>query len=346
MKNSKKDFINQHLEILRSLQTAKGLFLASKKGVATGYDRAWLRDNFYTTLAFEETENCDIVKKAYRAILDIFLKHEHKISWAAQNKPHESWQYIHARYNPETFEEYWEGWGNKQNDAVGAILFKLGDLEEKGQGVIKAEEDKKIVQRLADYLNSIEYWQDPDSGMWEENEEIHASSVGAVLAGLKKIKSLSYLNVPDDLISKGQTALDQLLPRESESKFCDLAQLSLIYPYDLADHAMAKQILENIEYFYQRSRGVIRYKNDKYYNKNKDGFSEEAEWTMALPWLAIVYNQIGDKDKAKFYLNKAKSLLIGNQLPELYYSNSDKANDNIPLAWAESLLIIAFNKII
>ena len=45
---------------------------------------------------------------------------------------------------------------------------------------------------------------------------------------------------------------------------------------------MTFKIIENVEYHLERRRGVVRYKNDRYYNKNKDRYSEEAEWTMGF----------------------------------------------------------------
>jgi GH15 family glucan-1,4-alpha-glucosidase len=278
----KEQVIKTHIHNINALQAPSGLFLASARDVSTGYNKAWLRDNFYTGLAFEYVEDWETVRSVWKSILGIFLKHENKISWAAQHRPLESWQYIHARYDPETFEEYWEEWGNKQNDAVGAILFKLGELEERGKGVIETDDEKRVVQRLIDYLASIEYWNDPDNGMWEEYEEVHASSIGACVAGLKKMAQIPYLTVHEALIKNGEKALEELLPRESETKFTDLALLSLIYPYNVVSRDMAQEILTNLEYHLERRRGVIRYKNDKYYNRNEDGFSEEAEWTMGL----------------------------------------------------------------
>jgi phosphorylase kinase alpha/beta subunit len=144
------------------------------------------------------------------------------------------------------------------------------------------------------------------------------------------------------LIAKGEEALHALLPRESPTKFCDLAQLSLIFPYNLLDRSLENHILENIEYHLVKARGVIRYKTDKYYNRNTDDkWSEEAEWTMGLPWLAIIYAQRGDKEKAEQYLRRTEAVLYDGKLPELYYSNSEKPNENIPLGWAESLYLIA-----
>ncbi len=343
---NKEEIINTHLSNIRALQSPKGLFLASAQDVTTGYDKAWLRDNFYTALAFEQVEDWKTVRQVWKLIIDIFIKHEDKISWATSNRPHESWQYIHARYHPETFDEYWEEWGNKQNDAIGAVLFKLGDLEEQGIKIIETEKEWSVVQKLINYLNTIEYWHDPDNGMWEEHEEIHASSIGACVAGLKKISQSKEVTIPEGIIEKGELALKKLLPRESETKFVDLALLSLIYPYNVVDKKMTLKIVENVEYHLERRRGVVRYKNDRYYNKNKDGYSEEAEWTMGFPWLSIIYSELGDLRRAEDYLGKSGLILTPEQkIPELYYSNTDRPNENLPLGWAESLYIVAFLKL-
>jgi len=343
---TKEEKIAEHLNILRKLQSSSGLFYAAAPGVTTGYDKAWLRDNFYTTLGFEAVEEIEVIKKTWRAILDLFLKHEDKINWAIEHKPHATWQYIHARYVPDTLEEFWDEWGNKQNDAVGAVLFKLADLETRGINVLKTDDDKRIVQRLVDYLNRIEYWHDPDNGVWEEWEEVHASSLGACVAALKKLSSLPYISIPEGMLQKGEEALSILLPRESSDKFCDLALLSLSYPYNVLSREMEDKILENIEYHLAKDRGVLRYKTDKYYNRNEaDGWSEEAEWTMGFPWLAIIYARRGETEKAEKYLKKTEALFAEGKLPELYFSNSTKPNENIPLAWAESLYVVALTKI-
>jgi phosphorylase kinase alpha/beta subunit len=337
--------IAEHLEIIRSLQSPSGLFLASAQDVPTGYNKAWLRDNFYTVRAFQEVGDWERARSCWRALLSIFLKHEEKIQWAAHTKPLYAYQYIHARYHPETFEEFWEDWGNKQNDAVGAILFAIGELEDRGQSLIESEEDKRIVQRLVDYLGAIEYWHDPDNGVWEENEEVHSSSVGACVAGLRRVRSVSGVTVPNELIERGELALRQQLPRESITKFTDLALLSLIYPFQAVGRDMEDEILKNLEYHLVRKMGVMRYRFDRYYNRNPDGYSEEAEWTMGFPWLSIIYAERGDREKAMYYLGLCERVLDAQgKLPELYYSNSAEPNENTPLGWAESLYVIALLK--
>ncbi|RMF54728.1 glycoside hydrolase family 15 [Candidatus Woesearchaeota archaeon] len=320
--------------ILASLQYRTGLFAAARKDVSTGYNAAWIRDNVYAAIGAEKFDFNRAIK-AYHALLDIFLKHEYKIDWAIKEKPDEKYKYIHARYHPITFDEFHEEWGNMQNDAVGAFLFKVGELYEKGINIIRNDDDKRILQKLVFYLESIEYWHDPDNGIWEENEEVHASSVGACVAGLKKIRKI--VNVPEELIRKGQESLNRLLPRESETKEVDLALLSLIYPYNVVTPRQRDKILENVEKTLVREKGVIRYLNDRYYNNGS-----EAEWCMGFPWLAIIYKIIGNEEKYKYYLRKTHSVMNAKgEIPELYYGKTKRFNENTPLGWAQALYLVA-----
>ena len=334
-----------HLEQVRRLQKPSGVFTASAHNVATGYDKAWLRDIYFMTLGFLETGEIEVVQKAAKALLTLFVKHEAKINWAIEHKPHETWQYIHARFHPETFEEYWEEWGNSQNDAVGEVLNILVELELRGASVIETDEERAVVQKIIHYLAAVEYWHDPDNGIWEENMEVHASSVGSCVAALKKATQIPWLSVPEGAIELGEQALHDLLPRESKHKFADLALLSLIYPFAVTTEEETQSILRNVEYHLTREKGVIRYKLDRYYNQNEDGYSEEAEWCFGLSWLAIIYADRGEKEKAYYYLRRAKMTVTpAGQIPELYYSHTDIPNDNTPLGWAESMYVVALQK--
>ena len=325
--------LNQSLKIIEEMQYPSGLFAASNPNVKTGYNLSWIRDNVYTLIGLESAQKYNLVKKTLRALLDILLKHEYKIDFALKEKPKHAYQYIHARYNPITMEEIWENWGNKQNDAIGALLFKVGDLEQKGIRIIRNENDLRIIQKLVNYLESIEYWQDKDNGMWEENEEVHASSIGACVAGLKKISKIVY--VKKNLIKNGEAALNKILPRESEAKEADLALLSLIYPYNIATKEQRESILKNVEEKLLKEKGVLRYLGDRYYFRNG-----EAQWTMGLPWLAIIYKKLNKPDKYAFYMRKTiNAMNEKGELPELYYANSDEHNENCPLAWSQALFV-------
>ena len=323
------------------MQTPSGLFVASPSA-RTGYFKVWLRDNCYVALGFDRCGDHETATKIMHGILDILQKHKDKIVWATKNKPTEPYQFIHARYHPDTLEEFHEPWGNKQNDAIGLILYMIGDMHLRHGGVLRGKDDIEMMQLLVNYLENIVYWEMPDNGMWEESEELHASSIGACVAGLMQIEY--HVKVPLELIEKGYQALDELLPRESKSRFCDLALLSLIYPYNILKPSQEHEIVKNVEYYLKKNFGVIRYRGDKYYSLDSNGH-QEAEWTMGYPWLAIIYEQMGDHASALDDLCATKRLLHEGGLPELYYSGTKTPNDNSPLAWAEAMYAIALHNI-
>lgn len=339
--------ITEHLKVLETLKADSGLFTAAPKDVATGYNKAWLRDVFFITLAYQETGDWQTVRNAAKALLQILCKHRQKIDWATHNKPLESWQYIHARYNPETFEEYWEEWGNKQNDAVGEVLHLITMCELNDAPVVESDEERQMVQLLVEYLNNIEYWHDADSGIWEEYAEVHASSLGSCVAGLTQAAKLEYVTLPKGVLENGREALANLLPRESKTKSVDLALLSLIYPFAVTTEAETALILERMEAQNVRERGVIRYSGDEYYNrKDEMGVAVEAEWTMGLSWIAIIYANLGQKEQAERYLAQAHAAVTAEGLlPELYYGGTDRPNENTPLGWSESMYIVANQKV-
>ena len=173
--------------------------------------------------------------------------------------------------------------------------------------------------------------------MWEENEEVHASSVGACVAGLQQVNKMIGIDVPQEIIEKGKQTLQSLLPRESETKHTDLALLSLIYPYTIVNKEQAEAILHNVEQHLVKDKGVLRYLGDQYYNK--DG---ESSWTMGLPWLAIIYKQLNKPDKCAHYMRKTMEAMNDKgELPELYFADSTSHNENTPLGWAQSLYVVA-----
>lgn len=325
--------MKKSVKIIKKMQHPSGLFSAASSQ-KTGYHRAWIRDNVYSAMGLESQDIKSAIK-AYHALLKIFLKHEYKIDWAIKEKPDARYKYIHARYDPKTLEEIWEEWGNKQNDAIGAFLFKIGTLEKSGIKILRNINDFRIIQKLVFYLGRLEYWHDKDNGMWEENEEIHASSVGACLAGLIAVKDLIY--VPEDYINKGKKALNQLLPRESTTKEVDLALLSLIYPYNIVTEEQAKAIIENVENILVREKGAIRYIGDQYYSNGS-----EANWVFGFPWLAIIHKKLGNSEKHKHYVAKTTEVMNDKgELPELYFDGTSEHNENTPLAWAHAMHILA-----
>jgi len=153
------------------------------------------------------------------------------------------------------------------------------------------------------------------------------------------------------------------LPRESASRPCDLAQLSLIWPYSIVDHATKLGILENIETHLTGTRGVRRYPGDVYCGKGlvpHEG--ETAQWPLGLAWLSICYAKLAeydhDFDAARHHVPLSWEQRVGHfnqavkhfqalelamtpegHVPEMYVG--EQVGHNTPLAWAQSFHIIA-----
>ena len=325
---------NEAIKVLDRMRLSNGAYTAS---LSQDYSFVWIRDIVYTVLPFMQKPS-ERYEKAYHALFDLFKTYEWKIDIHRQKQPVYLFEYIHSRYSTDLKEIPVE-WGHAQNDAIGAFLWGVGEGFRLGQKVIRDEKDLEIVQKLVDYLECLQYWQAKDNGMWEENMELHASSIGACVAGLHAVKML--VNVKEETIKKGEETLRFLLPRESESKDTDLALLSLVYPYRILDRKTALKVVENVSNKLERKYGVIRYENDQYYNEGS-----EAEWCFGLPWLGLCYLELGMFNKAIDYLEKTETIIPENwEVPELYIGGKNVPNGNTPLAWSVALSYLFFNRI-
>src|SRR5207248_1967931 len=152
------------LSILAQLELGNGLFLAAPGG---DYERVWIRDNVYVAEGFEALGDWTTTRRIYWGLLNILHRHSWKIDWALWQRPRSGFEYIHPRYDV-TGVEIADPWGFKQHDAIGILLYKIASLEKAGLGILRSHADLHLMQKLVWYLDRIEYWQDPDSGMWEE----------------------------------------------------------------------------------------------------------------------------------------------------------------------------------
>ncbi|WP_020619969.1 glycoside hydrolase family 15 protein [Paenibacillus daejeonensis] len=333
--------------VLNKLCLPHGLYIASP---SQDYRYVWIRDSIYMSLPHLDKTTQAYEKTFYR-LFDLFLDYEWKLDWIAMQRPHHPWEYLHARYSHDQVKEvHHEEWGHIQHDTIGAFLFGVGAGLKRGKTMLRDGRDARMVQKLVHYLEHVRYWEDADNGMWEEWREIHASSVGACVAGLKAVERIAA--VPQGLVEKGLRTLLELFPAESKDKPVDLAQLSLIYPYRLFSGVMAETIVNAVEQRLLRERGVIRYEGDSYYSTLEAehgrgqplAFYEgtEAEWTFGLPWLALCHLELGNPEEARRYIRWSEDVMTEpGCLPELYYQGSATPNVNTPLGWSSAMYILA-----
>jgi phosphorylase kinase alpha/beta subunit len=255
---------------------------------------------------------------------------------------------------------------------------------------------------LVFFFEKIQYWRDEDSGHWEEARKIEASSIGAVLAGLRELRALlkqgglasvEYedrvvtFELVDSLAASGRQELETMLPSEcvqtDDRKYrrYDAALLFLVYPLEIVDGPMARQIVADVAQHLQGEYGVKRYLGDSYWTadykervtaamltaevsvtqEKRDALArsgEEAQWCIFDPIIAVIAGRWfeatqspADFDLQTLHFNRslgqltAPNCLQGELLcPEAYYLSRGRyvPNDQTPLLWTIANLRLAF----
>ncbi|PIR41707.1 MAG: hypothetical protein COV30_02295 [Candidatus Yanofskybacteria bacterium CG10_big_fil_rev_8_21_14_0_10_37_15] len=335
------------IEELEKLRRPSGAFIAASSN--KDYQACWLRDHLYNVLAYYYLGEFEKLQKGVWVAFDILHKYLNKINKAICHPPslnENVHEFIHAKYHPDTFNEIDNIWGHHQLDTLGLLFHVVADLDFKNIKVIRNKNDLKLIQLLVFYLLSVKFWENPDNGMWEEGPDLHSSSIGSVVAGLSYIDRREIVVVPPQMISMGKEVLNSILPRESFNREVDMAQLSLIWPYNIISRDIADVILSRVKSKLVQPHGLYRYQGDTYlgdrFIRSQDGVS--AQWPIGFFWLSIIYSQRHEiKEAGRWFERGIKQVIFDNQIPEAYVNN--KPNKNFPLAWAHSLAIIALKKI-
>lgn len=281
----------EHSKTFNFCSLSTGLFpaaLTSEENQYTGYRYVWIRDNVYVSYAHYVVGNFDVSIKNLSSLMDYFKIHRHRFEKVIDtpNIANDVMERPHVRFDGENLQEVDEKWSHAQNDALGYFLWFYCRLLNEGFLSPKSE-DIEILALFPLYFSAISYWQDRDSGHWEEERKIEASSIGVVNAGLAAIRQtfiefpnissnfaykdrLVTLDFLDELIRVGTKALHAILPHECrepgfKARRYDSALLFLIYPLKVIDGAMADQILQDVISHLQGDYGVKRYIRDSFW---------------------------------------------------------------------------------
>ena len=248
----------------------------------SGYGHAWVRDNIYVALAHEAAGRHDVSRNILEAIAAFYRKHSKRFKAILEGRtdPKQAQARPHIRFNGATLRETSEQWPHAQNDALGYFLWLYCRLARAG-GLAP---DGNLLSLFVRYFEAIRYWKDEDSGHWEERPKIEASSIGAVLAGLRALRELVHDNKPpvrrsgapdfgplDRIIAKGEKALASILPSECvqsdplKHRRYDAALLFLAYPLDVVDDVMGQRIVGDVIEHLQGAYGIRRYLGDSYW---------------------------------------------------------------------------------
>ena len=300
-----RDDIDRLLEFLTEAGTlefralSNGLFPAAVADEYTGYNNVWVRDNIHVAHAHLFCGQPEIAARTIEALTEFFGKYRHRLEAAVagtadlqnvMNRPH-------IRFNGQHLEENEEQWSHAQNDAIGYYLWLLGKLAEAGHMQLSADQ-VSIVAGFVRYLAVVQFWEDEDSGHWEETRKIAASSIGIATAGLVSIRSWLEASgrwddcqfdgqsvEPDDfdqLILRGRKMLDAILPcecqQEDDAKFrrYDGALLFLACPVGIVSEERADRIVTDIIENLAGPYGIRRYIGDSYWCADyKEKLNEE-----------------------------------------------------------------------
>jgi len=317
-----------------------GLFPAAKvagETAYTGYANVWVRDNIYVAHSRYVLGDIASAVKNLIALMRYFKKHRHRFEAIISGKvdPQVPMNRPHIRFNGVTLEEIDQKWAHAQNDALGYFLWFYCKLA--CEGILQPQRDDiELLLLFPDYWQTVRYWQDEDSGHWEETRKISASSIGVVIAALAMLKqcieSSTFHHSAEKIakmIQRGRNELNNILPSEciqkdsSKQRRYDSALLFLIYPLAVLTESAADQILHDVISQLQGDYGIRRYLGDSYWSADykekispeertadfSDDLSardsllkkgEEAQWCIFDPIISAIfgvkYQQTGRSD--------------------------------------------------
>jgi len=272
---------------LKFAPLATGLYPASaaaELGVS-GMDNVWVRDNVHVAFALSESGRPDAAAAVGQGLLTFYGSHRHRFDTGAASGG-DVMRRPHVRFDGRTLEEIdGERWPHAQNDALGYCLWLCARLARRGHLTLDARA-LETLSALAGYFAALRYWEDEDSGHWEEARKIEASSIGTVVAGLREwslllaeqpvadIAGRSRMELKESAeksIAQGRNALAAILPAEcaqlspSQNRRFDAALLFLVYPLGVTEGAMADLVLSDVRRYLLGEVGVRRYLRDSYW---------------------------------------------------------------------------------
>ena len=297
----------------------------------TGYQAVWVRDNIHIAHAhylFGTDDEKQIAVKTVKCLAKYFYQEKEKKAFEQiidnDSAPESQMSRPHIRFNGQSLERIDEEWNHAQNDALGYFLWLYCKLVYE-KLLEPTQQDGEILTLFPLYFEAIKYWQDEDNGHWEEAPKIEVSSIGAVVAGLKSMRSIfieksdftkyltAYkgktvtLNLLDKLISNGETALNDILPWESvqfgKKRRYDSALLFLIYPLQVLTEEQTSKILDDVRQNLQGEYGIARYKGDSFWCRDYQDIPQSIRTSIEREreeWFTAQSRKLEDGEEAQW----------------------------------------------
>jgi phosphorylase kinase alpha/beta subunit len=273
---------------------ATGLYPAPSSAVAGGGRLVSVRDNVYVALALWRAGRPEAAAAVARGLLAFYGKYRYRFDVAVVAAGFDARDVMtrpHVRFDGAALEELGGAQAaHAQNDALGYGLWLAATLASAGVVVLTGEEVVTL-QALVRYFEAIRFWDDEDSGHWEETRRISASSIGTVDAGLRAWRELlraaqardvrlAGITIPEArvlevaataLIDEAGRALVGILPAECvqlpprQHRRYDAALLVLIHPLGVVQGPLAGLMLDDVHRYLQGAVGIRRYLGDAWW---------------------------------------------------------------------------------
>lgn len=283
-------FLQKH-NVLQFKSLPNGLFPAAAlqdSAVYTGYASIWLRDNIHIAHAHHVVGKSSIAVKTINALLTYMKTQAPRFEKMirGESNPNSVMNRPHVRFDGLKLSDIDQTWAHAQNDALGYFLWLYFKLAKEGI-VVPQPADLQFLSLFPLYFNALQYWQDEDSGHWEETRKISASSIGVVVGALRMMRNFwtkqnlsgQYglntrtvtIETFDNLITRGEEALKNILLSEciqsapTKARRYDGALLYLIYPLDVVNSKTAENIVSDVVANLQGEYGIRRYIGDSFW---------------------------------------------------------------------------------
>lgn len=257
----------------------------------SGYHHVWVRDNVHVSHALWVNGHVRAAVQVMSALMRFYRRYRRRLDDVIHGRVDRSEPMFrpHVRFDGVTLQESRDTWAHAQNDALGYFLWMYCTLACHGQLRPSREEIETLILFARDF-EAIRYWEDEDSGHWEEGRKIEASSIGVVVAGLEKLRGFFSLQskgrsnagireqrpgISDSFLKqieqRGRLELSKILPYEciqkspAKRRRTDAALLFLVYPLAVAGGTTADRILKDIAESLEGPYGIKRYIGDSYW---------------------------------------------------------------------------------
>ncbi len=211
-----------------------------------------------------------------------------------------------------------DDWPNFQLDGYGAWLWGLVQFVQAHDDQALWVETRPAVRLTVEYLGAL--WQSPNYDSWEEHRDhIHPSTLAALYGGFRAVEAQEFGIVPAGLADRIRDFVltHALAPAGHVMKYLgndavDANLLWLAVPYRLLelDDPRFQATLAKIERDIHRpGGGVYRYQKDTYYGGG--------EWLLLTLWLAWVYLERGQPERARPLIDWAEAQATSTgEMPE------------------------------